>query len=237
MQSTNVMETEEFYDVPVAEKSIDVQTRFIRKTYAHLILAILSFIGLEILIFKMGWARPLALKMLSVNWLFVLGGFILASWFASSVAHQARSMWVQYAALILFTVVEAIIFVPMLFIANYYAPHTIEISAYVSLTGFIGLSIVAFSSKQNFSFLRNFLLWGFLLAILFIVAGAMFQFNTGLYFSIAMVGLAGAAVLYTTSKLTYEYPEDRYVAAALELFSSIALMFWYVLQIFLISKD
>jgi len=29
------------------------------------------------------------------------------------------------------------------------------------------------------------------------------------------------------------FPEDRYVAAALQLFSSVALMFWYVLRLFI----
>jgi len=32
-------------------------------------------------------------------------------------------------------------------------------------------------------------------------------------------------------------PEDRYVAAALELFASIALMLWYVLRLYLSRSD
>ena len=46
-----------------------------------------------------------------------------------------------------------------------------------------------------------------------------------------MVGFAGAAILYDTSNVLTRFPEDRYVAAALQLFSSVALMFWYVLRI------
>jgi FtsH-binding integral membrane protein len=52
-----------------------------------------------------------------------------------------------------------------------------------------------------------------------------------------MIGFAGAAVLYDTSNILHHYPEDRHVAAALGLFSSIALMFWYVLQLFISSRD
>lgn len=37
----------------------------------------------------------------------------------------------------------------------------------------------------------------------------------------------------TTSPALHRYPEDRHVAAALELFASVALMFWYVLRLFL----
>jgi hypothetical protein len=47
-----------------------------------------------------------------------------------------------------------------------------------------------------------------------------------------MVGVAGAAILYDTSAVIHDYPEDRYVAASLQLFASVALMFWYVLQLF-----
>ena len=69
-----------------------------------------------------------------------------------------------------------------------------------------------------------------------IAGGAIFGFNLGTWFSVGMVGLAGAAILYDTSNVLHHYPEDRYVAAALELFASMALMFWYVLQLFL-SRD
>jgi FtsH-binding integral membrane protein len=34
-----------------------------------------------------------------------------------------------------------------------------------------------------------------------------------------------------TSNVLHHYPEDRYVAAALELFASVALMLWYVLRL------
>jgi FtsH-binding integral membrane protein len=51
-----------------------------------------------------------------------------------------------------------------------------------------------------------------------------------------MIGFAGAAVLYDTSNILHHYPEDRYVAASLQRFASIALMFWYVLRLFM-SRD
>ncbi len=60
----------------------------------------------------------------------------------------------------------------------------------------------------------------------------LFGFNLGTWFSVAMVGLAGGAILYDTSNILRHFPEDRYVGAALELFASVALMFWYVLRIF-----
>ena len=86
---------------------------------------------------------------------------------------------------------------------------------------------------RGLSFLRGILMWGGILALVLIVGGTIFGFNLGTYFSVAMVGLAGASILYDTSNVLHHYPEDRYVGAALELFASVAMMLWYVLRLFL----
>jgi len=80
-------------------------------------------------------------------------------------------------------------------------------------------------------------MWGGIGALLLIVAGALFGFELGMFFSVAMVVFAGAAILYDTSNVIHHFPEDRHVGAALELFASVALMFWYVLRIFMASRD
>jgi hypothetical protein len=41
----------------------------------------------------------------------------------------------------------------------------------------------------------------------------------------------GGSILYDTSNVLHHYPEDRYVAAALQLFASVALMLWYVIRL------
>jgi len=69
-----------------------------------------------------------------------------------------------------------------------------------------------------------------------IVAGAIFGFNLGLWFSAGMVLLAAGAILYTTSNVLHHYGEDQYVGASLELFAAVAILFWYVLRIFM-SRD
>jgi FtsH-binding integral membrane protein len=47
-----------------------------------------------------------------------------------------------------------------------------------------------------------------------------------------MIALAGASILYTTQQAMRRYPEQAYVAAAVQLFGSLMMMFWYVLRIF-----
>jgi len=162
-----------------------------------------------------------------------LGAFILVSWIASHVAHRVESKAKQYLALAGFVVAEAIIFVPMFYIALMVGPELIEKAVGVTVLAFIALSMVAVMSGRDFSFLRSFLVWGAVIALGTIVMGAVIGFHLGTYFSMAMIGFAGAAILYDTSKIIKSYPDDRYIAGALELFASFALMLWYVLRFFL----
>lgn len=218
---------------PVIELDENSRGRFISRAYNHLFGAIVAFVLIEVFLFKSGMAESIASVLLSGSWLLVLGGFMVVSWVARSVAHKSSSTAAHYAALAGYVVAEAIIFVPLLYIADKVAPGAIASAAVVTFLGFVGLSLVAFMTRKDFSFLRGILFWGGILALVLIVAGVIFGFQLGTFFSVAMVGLAGAAILYDTSNILHRYPEDRYVAAALELFADVALMLWYVLRIFM----
>ncbi len=209
------------------------RSQFINKTYLHLLGAILAFAGLEYMLFQSPYAATIAIFMLEKSWLAVLGGFVLVSWIASHVAHRVESKAAQYAALGAFIIAEAIIFIPMFFLAMAAGPEIIQNAVLVTLGAFVALTAVAMLSGRDFSFLRSFLMWGGMIALGTIVMGSVAGFHLGTYFSMAMIGFAGAAILYDTSKILRTYPEDRYVAAALQLFSSVALMLWYVLRLFL----
>jgi FtsH-binding integral membrane protein len=220
---------------PVAEASVSDRSEFIWKTYAHVVGAILAFAAIEVYFFKSGIAEAIAAPLLN-NWLLVLGGFMLASWGASHVAHKLESTAAQYSAFAFFIFVEAIIFVPLLYIANYQAPGVIQSAAGVTILGSVGLVATAMITRKDFSFLRGLLVWVGILALVGIVGSIIFGFELGTWFSVAMIGFAGAAILYDTSNIMHHYPADRYVAAAMALFASIALMFWYVLRLFM-SRD
>ena len=45
-----------------------------------------------------------------------------------------------------------------------------------------------------------------------------------------MILLAAGYVLYDTSRVLHHYPTDRYVGAALALFSGLAMLFYYILS-------
>jgi len=217
---------------PVSELSVQARSDFIWRTYGHVAAAILLFAGIETYLFSSGLAFPMAQSMLQTSWLLILGGFILVSWLATHVAHTVQSKPLQYVALVGFVTAQAIIFVPMLAIAIAKEPGIVESAVGVTLLGTLGLTAVALITRKDFSFLRGILVWGGILALVGIVSSVLFGFQLGTWFSVAMIGFAGAAVLYDTSNILQHYPEDRYVGAALQLFSSIALMFWYVLRLF-----
>ena len=215
----------------------NTRATFLLRTYGHLFAAMILFVLVEVFLFRSGLAETIASALLGVNWLLVLGGFMIVSWFASRAAHRAKSYTTQYLALVAFVLAEALLFVPLLFVAQSYAPGVIQNAGFVTLIGFAGLTAVAWTERLDFSFLGSLLKWGGIVAIVLIVAAVLFGFHLGVWFSVAMIAFAGAAILYDTSKVLHHYPDDRYVAAALELFASVALLFWYVLRLFMAGRE
>ncbi len=138
----------------------------------------------------------------------------------------------QYAGLGLFIVAEAIVFSPMILMALNFAPNpnALPAAAIVTLTLAGGLTFTAFSTKKDFSFLRPAITIGSFVAIGLIVASMIFGFSLGLFFAAAMILLSAAAILYQTSEIIHTYHTDQHVAASLGLFSSIGMMFYYVLM-------
>lgn len=224
---------ETYRGTPVAELPVSDRAAFISRTYMHLTGAILAFTLLEMYLFRSGAAESIARVLVNGSWLLVLGGFMVVSWVASWAAATVESKPLQYLALAGFVVAEAIIFVPLLMLAQNAAPGVIQSAAATTLVGFSVLTAIVMLTRKDFSFLRTIVVWGGILALVAIVGAVIFKFNLGVWFSVAMVGLAGAAILYDTSNVLHRYPEDRYVSAALQLFASVALMFWYVLRLFM----
>jgi uncharacterized protein len=220
------------YMAPVAQLSVEDRSAFIWKSYAHVVGAILAFAAIEGYLFTSGIAERIAAPMMN-NWLWVMGAFILAGWGATHVAHRVQSLQAQYAAFAAFIVAEALIFAPMIYIAYLKDPGIIDSAAAVTIMGSVGLIATAMITRKDFSFLRGILVWGFMLALVAIIGAVIFGFNLGTWFSVAMIGFAGAAVLYDTSNIMLHYPQDKYVAASMQLFASIAMMFWYILRLFM----
>lgn len=213
------------------------RAEFYRKTYMHVAVAILAFGAVEYLLLK---TVPLETIFSMVSgqytWLLIIGVFWMVSMLATKLSF-AVSKSTQYLGLGLFVLIEAVIFLPMLGIASTYAPEIITQAALVTLFMFAGLTATVFLTNKDFSFLRSVIVIGGFVAIGVIIVGAIFGFNLGLWFSVAMVGLASASILYETYNIKNVYSKEQYVGAALQMFASIMLLFWYILRIFMSRRS
>jgi FtsH-binding integral membrane protein len=218
--------------VPVIAVAEERRRQFLARTYQHLLVAIIAFATIEIILFKTGAADGIMGALTGVSWLLVLGGFMVVGWMFSAMAARAVSKPTQYLALAGYVMAEAIIFVPMLYIAEATVPGAIQSAALATILAFSGLTAVVMFTGKDFSFLGSFLKFAGIAALVAIVCGVVFGFHLGTGFSILMVLFAGGAILFDTSAVMRTYPEDRYVSAALTLFASVALMFWYLLRLF-----
>jgi FtsH-binding integral membrane protein len=169
----------------------------------------------------------------------VLLVFMGAAWIARAWASSNSSRGMQYLGLALYVVAEAVIFLPLLYIADHFSPdpHVIQKAGIMTLAVFGGLTITVFLTGRDFSYLGPVLSIGCCLALAFVVAGLLLGFGIGLWFCLAMVALACGFIIYDTSNVLHHYRTDQHVGAALELFAAVALLFWYVLQIFMSSRD
>lgn len=213
---------------------------FYKKTYVHVAGGVLVFVLFEYLLLQSETIVDFMLSMTEgYKWLIMLGGFMLATNYAESMAMRTTDKNMQYLAYGIYIFFEALIFIPMLYIAAVYMDSGLEIlyqASIVTLALFSGLSAAVLLTKKDFSFLKTGLTIGFFIAIGLIIAGALFGFNLGLWFSVAMCLLAGGSILYQTSNLVKTYGMEDYIPAALGLFASLMLLFWYILRIFM-SRD
>jgi FtsH-binding integral membrane protein len=229
--------TDYYGAVSAAQAPAEARAAFIRRTYGHLAGAVLAFIAIEAVLLQLPGIEKVVLQMPNM-WIVVLLGFMVVSWLANSWANSNTSVGMQYLGLSLYVLAEAIIFLPLLYIAEYAYPGKHLISQAGIMTGavFAGLTLTVLVTGKDYSFLGPVLSIGSLLALGFIFAAMIFGFSLGLIFMFAMVALASVSIVYNTSNVVHRYGTHQHVAAALSLFASVALLFWYILQIAMASS-
>lgn len=227
---------------------------FLRKTYGLLGVALIAFAvitaGMMRFMTETSWGFSRWALTGRWNWLMVIGLFMLVGYIAERLARSETSRGLQYAGLGVFVFAEAMLLQPILwilmirfgnpaelFVANGAAPAlsgqaaSILMQAIViTLSIFIGLTLTVFLTKKDFSFMRGVLAIGSFAALGVIIASAIFGFSLGAFFCGAMILLMAGYILYQTSMVMSYFPPTAYVAASLMLFSTIATLFWYVLQ-------
>jgi FtsH-binding integral membrane protein len=211
---------------------------FMRRTYLHLFGAILAFIGLEVVFFQVLPVEQIIGAMFggrgAIGIIVLMVAFMAAGWIAQMWAHNSSSRTMQYAGLALYTVTEAVIFLPILYIASQFdktGANIIPMAGIITMLMFGGLTTIVLLTGADFSFLRTALMIGTWSALVVAVVGMFMGFSLGLFFSAAMILLACGYILYDTSNVLHHYRTDQHVGAALELFASVAVLFYYVLRI------
>jgi FtsH-binding integral membrane protein len=227
-------------DYPIAARAqSDARATFIRRTYGHLAGAVLALVGLEVLLLNIpGIDQQVIAPMLRGSWLLVMLAFMAVGWIANRWAQSDASPALQYLGLGLYVVAQAIIFLPLLYMAVHLTgdPNLIATAGIMTLAIFGGLTAAVLFTGKDFSFLRTALMMGGWLAIGIIFTSFFFHFSLGLLFCYAMVALMSGYIIYYTSNVLFHYRTDQHVAAALALFASLATLFWYVLQIAMLSS-
>lgn len=221
---------------PVASLDDLARSEFITRVYQHLLVAVGVFVAFEALLVNLGVAEAMYDFFAGSGgaWLLLLGGFMVVNWLATTAAHDVLNPSRQYAGLFGMAAAQALIFAPFLhyvFSDERNGSSTVVAAALITAAGFAGLTAVALVTRRDLSFLRPMLLWGGVSALVLIGAAVLFGLDLGIWFSVGMIALAGASILYQTQTILRRYPAEAYVGASVQLFASVMLLFWYVLRL------
>jgi FtsH-binding integral membrane protein len=224
---------------------------FIRRTYLHLAGAILAFTVIELAFFKV-FVPALGLEMVLLQYvanplfqLVMLFAFIGVGYLARYWAMNGSSQATQYAGLGLFIVMEAILFVPILYIGAVVSRDGMIFlqAGVLTMSLFAGLTATVFITRKDFSFLgpilaiASFIMFGIVIIAVIGMMMGVNPFGLGLWFSLLGVILAAGFILYDTSNVMLHFRTDQHVAAALDLFASVAYLFFHILRILILTRN
>jgi FtsH-binding integral membrane protein len=224
----------------VATLGVSDRVTFLRKTYAHLGGALIAWPILTALLFKLAPEFSFAFSKFALtgwNWLIVIGLFMGAGYLATRLAMSETSRGLQYVGLGIEVAAWTMLLQPILWIlvTRFDQPMAMLAQAgTITLAIFVGLTLTVFLTKKDFTFMGGFLRICMFAVLGVIVASILFGFSLGALFCGAIILLMAGYILYQTSLIMSQFPPTAYVAAALMLFSTVATLFWYVLN-FLMS--
>ena len=235
----------------VATQGVSDRVAFLRKTYGLLGVSLIGFAALTAGIMRFAPETSFRFSAWAFSgsgiWLLVVLLFMGVGFVAQRLAMSPSSRGLQLVGLALGVVAQAVLLQPLLWVVVLKFGNRAMLGAGVLMSGqvasiigqavvitlaiFIGLTLTVFVTKKDFSFLRGALSIAMFGAIGVILASMLFGFSLGALFCGAMVLLMAGYILYQTSLVMSYFPPSGYVAAALLLFSTVATLFWYVLQL------
>ena len=218
----------------VAQTTAAERAEFLRRVYQHVAGALAVFVVIEAILQAMPFALDVAETMTGSGgaWLLVIGAFWVVGMIADRWTAPGLPLSQQYLGLGLFVLAEAIIFLPLIaYVRLYEDDNVLPTAGILTAAMVVGLSLIAIDTRTDFSMLRGVLLVLGPVGLGLILASVLFGVGLGTWFSLLMIGLASASILYKTDQITKTSRTDGYVSAALALFASIMLLLWYVIRL------
>ena len=219
---------------PAAWAAEDARRAFVQRTYLHLSGALVLFSLILAAVFTLTPA-PLLQQTVGLmfgskfGWLIVIGLLMGAQYMANAFTQAENSVSMQYLGLGFYTVAQAAVFVPLLYVANQMDPKILPTAGVLTGVIFGGLTLLVFVTRSDFSGIGRYLWLGGLVLMGIVVAGMFFNFSLGLWFTGAAIGLAAGYILYDTSNVLHHYRTDQHVVASLALFSSVTALLWDII--------
>jgi FtsH-binding integral membrane protein len=222
--------------IPAVNADDDVRSAFLVRVYQHVALAVLAFVVFETALFVTGLADAIhnifTGERGGLLWLGLLGAFWIGGTIASNAATRIDNVSAQYTGLFGMAALYSVVFAPLLTsVFNADAGVLVWQAGVITLIGFAGLTVIGMTTSKDLSFMRPIMMWGGFVALGLIVAGIIFGFGLGVWFSVGMIALMGASILYQTQTIVRQFPSWAHVAAALGLFSSLMTLFYYVVRL------
>lgn len=213
-------------NIAVAAASADERATFMQKTYSLLAAGVFVFAATLWAAGNVPAVNSMAVGLWQTSPWIVLIGIFGAGYVVRAVADTKPINLIAYFA---YAFLFGLLLAPLVLVAADQSPTVLTQASLVTVLVFSGLTGYVFISGKDFSFLRGALTIGLFGMIGVIIAGLIFDFSIGLWFSGFGVLLFSGFILYDTSRILHHLPSNAYVRGAIELFVSLIMLFQHVL--------
>ena len=220
--------------VAAISAAAEERATFLQRTYLMLLAGVGVFAGTIWAADNVPAIQNLAIGLWRTHPLLVLALLFGAGFGVRAVANKHPINLVAYFAYAFFF---GLLLAPASLYAAEFAPDVLSQAVVVTLLVFSGLTAYVFVSGKDFSFMRGALVIASLILFAVLIGGWIFGYTMGLWMSVAFVALYAGFILYDTSRILHHYPTNAHVAAAIELFVSLIMLFQWILNLLLSMND
>ncbi len=211
----------------VAQASAEERALFLRKTYSKLLIGVALFVSTILALPEVPFLRNAGIWLWRGNYLIAMALLIGSGMAVRALARKVPLGMIGYVAYAIFM---GVFFGPLTLLAG---PAVTKQVALLTVVIFSGLTAYVFLTKQDFSFLRGILTIGMVALAGCAVAGWAFGWQLGSWWAIAGVLLTAGYILYDTSNVLLHARTDESLPAAIELFTGVVWLFYYLLMLFM----